>query len=98
MKLTPDRIGDFFAKILDLEIGAIETTLNETEIKQNLNETVVFENRVNDVEFLPVVEPVPSLPDVDEIDVDESDIDEKVSLNCYAKIFFSLFFWWRVST
>ncbi len=76
---TSDRIGDFFAGLLDLETG-IEATLMNTDSKANLNETVVCENRVNDAEVLPVVEPPRADTDDDEA-LDEDEVDEKVTCN-----------------
>ena len=78
---TSDRIGDFFAGLLDLETG-IETVLSDKDSKPSLNETVVCENQVNDAELLPVVDSVPALPDEDQVfDEDEEDMDEMVSFN-----------------
>ena len=53
---TSDRIGDFFAGLLDLETGIVETSFIEPE-SRNLNETVVCESRcTTDINLLPVVE------------------------------------------
>jgi hypothetical protein len=68
---TSDRIGDFFAGLLDLEIST-ETPYAEPESK-NLNETVVCESRQRtDIALLPIVE--------DEIDSEVFDEEEAVEV------------------
>ncbi len=76
---TSDRVGDFFAGLLDLESG-IELSLMSSN-SSNLNETVVVEDRVgSEVDLLSVV--VDEVEDVtDEELPEEEENQQKVSLN-----------------
>lgn len=78
---TSDRVGDFFAGLLDLESG-IELSLMSSN-SSNLNETVVVEDRVgSEVDLLSVV--VDEVEDVtDEELPEEEENQQKVSLIMY---------------
>ncbi len=78
---TSDRVGDFFAGLLDLESG-IELSLMSSN-SSNLNETVVVEDRVgSEVDLLSVV--VDEVEDVtDEELPEEEENQQKVSLNMF---------------